>query len=240
MKKMIAPSILSADFSELGTEVQKITEAGADFVHVDVMDGHFVPNLTIGMTVVKSLKPRSKLPLDVHLMIEKPEKFIREFIQAGSDFLTLHVEAMDDHKPSFKDELGKSEHSPSISEQMIKNLKLIRELGCKAGITLRPGTAIVAVKPYLSLVDLVLVMTVEPGFGGQSFMDDQVEKIKQLQQWRTQGLGNYLIEVDGGIDPQTAQICWQAGADILVAGSAVFKGEKTIENYRSNIERLKK
>ncbi len=227
MKKMIAPSILSADFSELGTEVNKITEAGADLVHVDVMDGHFVPNLTIGMTVVKSLKPRSSLPLDVHLMIEKPEKFIREFIKAGSDYLTLHVE-------SVVDEPGKS-----AAEQLTENLKLIRELGCKPGITLRPRTSIETLKPYLSLVDLVLVMTVEPGFGGQSFMHDQVDKIKSLYQWRSEGLGKYLIEVDGGVDSQTAPICWQAGADILVAGSAVFKGEKTAANYRENIERLK-
>ena len=218
MKKMIAPSILSANFAKLGEEIQMVTDASADFIHVDVMDGHFVPNLTIGMGVVKSIKPVSKIPLDVHLMIERPEKYIREFILAGSDYLTLHVESTD---------------------QLTENLKLIRSLGSKPGITLRPKTSIEDVKPYLNLVELVLVMTVEPGFGGQSFMHDQIEKIKTLKSWRDKGLGNYLIEVDGGIDPVTSKLCWNAGADILVAGSAVFKGEKTIENYRKNIEGLK-
>lgn len=216
MKKMIAPSILSADFSKLGEEIKTVTQAGADLIHVDVMDGHFVPNLTMGMAVVKSID--SVLPLDVHLMIEKPEKFIREFIKAGSDYLTLHVES---------------------TIQMTENLKLIRDLHCKPGITLRPKTNIEDIKKYLNLVDLVLVMTVEPGFGGQSFMNEQLEKIKTLKSWRDQGLGDYLIEVDGGIDAETSKLCWAAGADILVAGSAVFKGEKTIENYEKNIERLK-
>ncbi len=218
MKKMIAPSILSADFARLGEEIQMVTMAGADWIHVDVMDGHFVPNLTIGMGVVKSIKPASKIPLDVHLMIEKPEKYIREFISAGSDYLTLHVES---------------------TQNMTENLKLIRELGCKAGITLRPKTSIEDIQPYLNLVDLVLVMTVEPGFGGQSFMHDQVDKIRQLNTFRKQGLGNFLIEVDGGVDSKTATICWESGADVLVAGSAVFKGEKSIENYKINIEVLK-
>lgn len=218
MKKMIAPSILSADFAKLGEEIQMVTVAGADFIHVDVMDGHFVPNLTIGMGVVKSIKPISKLPLDVHLMIEKPEKYIHEFVLAGSDYLTLHVES---------------------TTLMLENLKLIRELGCKAGITLRPKTDVNEIKKYLNLVDLVLVMTVEPGFGGQSFMQDQLEKIKTLKVWRDLGLRNYLIEVDGGVDPVTSKLCWDAGADILVAGSAVFKGEKSVENYQTNIEGLK-
>ena len=199
MKKMIAPSILSADFAKLGEEIQMVTSAGADWIHVDVMDGHFVPNLTIGMGVVKAIKPISKIPLDVHLMIEKPEKYIREFISSGSQYLTLHVES---------------------TENMTENLKLIRELGCKAGITLRPKTSIEDIKPFLSLVDLVLVMTVEPGFGGQSFMHDQVEKIRQLNSFRKQGLGNFLIEVDGGVDAKTAAICWDAGADVLVMGTA--------------------
>jgi ribulose-phosphate 3-epimerase len=218
MKKMIAPSILSADFARLGEEIQMVTDSGADWIHVDVMDGHFVPNLTIGMGVVKSIKPISKIPLDVHLMIEKPEKFIREFIKAGSDYLTLHVES---------------------THQMEENLKLIRELGCKSGITLRPKTDINEVKKYLHLVDLVLVMTVEPGFGGQSFMHEQLDKIKILKSWRDESLGNYLIEVDGGVDPVTSKLCWDAGANVLVAGSAVFKGDKTIANYRKNIEGLK-
>jgi ribulose-phosphate 3-epimerase len=216
--RRIAPSILSANFARLGEEIEMVTSAGAAFIHVDVMDGHFVPNLTIGMAVVKSLKPIATIPLDVHLMIEKPEKYIREFISSGSDYLTLHVESTD---------------------QLLENLKLIRELGAKPGITLKPKTNLDEIKKFLHLVDLVLVMTVEPGFGGQSFMHDQVTKIKTLKAWRDQGLGSYLIEVDGGIDAVTSKLCWDAGADVLVAGSAVFKGEKSIKNYHKNIELLK-
>ncbi len=217
-KVLVAPSILSADFSELRNEMNKVTEAGADWLHVDVMDGNFVPNLTLGMPIVKSIKPHAKIPLDVHLMIERPERYIEEFIKAGSDFLTLHVE------------------STSVLEE---SLKKIRTLGAKAGITLRPKTRLEDIKPYLSLVDLVLVMTVEPGFGGQSFMQEQVKKISQLKKWREEGLGSYLIEVDGGIAEATAQVCIEAGADVLVAGSAVFKGEKTVSNYKINIEKLR-
>lgn len=217
-KVLVAPSILSADFSDLKTEMQKVTDAGADWLHVDVMDGHFVPNLTIGMPVVKAIKPHARIPLDVHLMIDNPEKYIEDFIKAGSDYLTLHVE----------------------STQVLKeSLQKIKSLGCKAGITLRPKTYIEDVKPYLHLVDLVLVMTVEPGFGGQSFMADQVKKVSTLKKWRDEKVGNYLIEVDGGVAADTAAICIEAGADVLVAGSAVFKGEKSVENYRSNIAKLR-
>lgn len=217
-KVLIAPSLLSADFSELAVEIKKVTEAGADWLHVDVMDGNFVPNLTLGMPIIKSLKPHAKIPLDVHLMIEKPERYIESFIAAGAQYLTLHIES---------------------TAEMEASLKKIRSLGCKAGITLRPVTSLEKIKPYLHLVDLVLVMTVEPGFGGQSFMIEQVEKIKTLKTWREQGAGKYLIEVDGGVAADTAQICIEAGADVLVAGSAVFKGEKTVENYRRNIDLLK-
>lgn len=217
-KILVAPSILSADFSDLRTEMNKVTEAGADWLHVDVMDGNFVPNLTLGMPIVKSIKPHAKIPLDVHLMIDRPERYIEEFIRAGSDYLTLHVE------------------STNVLEE---SLKKIRTLGAKAGITLRPKTKLEDIKPYLKLVDLVLVMTVEPGFGGQSFMTEQVEKIRQLKKWREEGLGNYLIEVDGGVAEGTVKVCIDAGADVLVAGSAVFKGEKTVENYRNNIQKLR-
>lgn len=217
-KHFIAPSILSADFANLELEIKNITEAGADFIHVDVMDGHFVPNLTIGMPVVAAIKPKAKLPLDVHLMIEQPEKYIEKFIQAGSDYLTLHVESTTTLEPS---------------------LKKIRSLGCKAGITARPGTALEKITPYLHLVDLVLVMTVEPGFGGQKFMAQQLDKVRELKRIREEKKLNYLIEVDGGINAETSKSCWEAGADILVAGSAVFSGPKTIENYRNNIEKMK-
>ncbi|MEQ1721913.1 MAG: ribulose-phosphate 3-epimerase [Pseudobdellovibrio sp.] len=217
-KVLVAPSILSADFSDLRNEMNKVTEAGADWLHIDVMDGNFVPNLTLGMPIVKSIKPHAKIPLDVHLMIERPERYIEEFISAGSDYLTLHVE------------------STSVLEE---SLKKIRSLGAKAGITLKPKTKLVDIKPYLALVDLVLVMTVEPGFGGQSFMQEQVNKISELKKWREEGLGNYLIEVDGGVAEGTVKVCLDAGADVLVAGSAVFKGEKTVANYKSNIEKLR-
>jgi ribulose-phosphate 3-epimerase len=151
-------------------------------------------------------------------MIERPERYIEEFIKAGSEYLTLHVES---------------------TAVLGESLQKIRALGAKSGITLRPRTALEELKPFLKLADLVLVMTVEPGFGGQSFMNDQVEKIKTLKKWRDEGLGNYLIEVDGGIAPDTCKICIDAGADVLVAGSAVFKGEKTVGNYRANIQSLK-
>lgn len=216
--KKIAPSILSADFANLETEIQKVTTAGADWLHIDVMDGHFVPNITIGMPVVQSLKPKSKIPLDVHLMIDHPEKYIEQFIQAGSDYLTLHVES---------------------TTQMKDNLKKIHSLGGRAGITARPGAALESLKPFLHLVDLVLIMTVEPGFGGQKFMSSQLEKIKELDQLRKKNSWNYLIEVDGGVNSETAALCWDAGADVLVAGSAVFRGASTVENYQLNIESLK-
>jgi len=218
-KKMIAPSILSADFADLKNEIDKVVAAGADFLHVDVMDGHFVPNLTIGMPVVKSLKPHAKKPLDVHLMIEQPEKYVDQFIDAGSDYLTLHVES---------------------THQMSELLKKIKSRGVKPGITLRPKTSLDLIKPYLSMVDLVLVMSVEPGFGGQSFMPEQLDKVKELVQLRSENKYNYLIEIDGGVNEKTAGLCWAAGVDIAVAGSAVFTGEKTAENYKANIQQLVK
>lgn len=217
-KILIAPSLLSSDFADLKTEMARVTEAGADWLHVDVMDGSFVPNLTLGMPIVKAMKPYAKIPLDVHLMIDQPERYIEEFVRAGSDYLTLHVES---------------------TTVMKESLQKIRALGSKPGVTLRPRTSLDELKPFLPLVDLVLVMTVEPGFGGQSFMENQVEKIRTLKKWRSEGAGNYLIQVDGGVASGTSRICIDAGADVLVAGSAVFKGEKSVENYRKNIEVLK-
>lgn len=197
--KLIAPSILSADFANLEKEVRAVASAGADFIHVDVMDGHFVPNLTLGAPIVKSLKKVSPLPLDVHLMIEKPEKYIADFIAAGADILTLHVES---------------------TNQMSECLQSIRQAKVKTGITLRPKTSLKTIEPYLAEIDLVLVMTVEPGFGGQSFILDQVDKIEQLFQLRKQNGWSYQIEVDGGINDKTALYC--KNADIFVAGSYVF------------------
>lgn len=208
---LIAPSILSADFANLEKEIRSLESAGADWIHVDVMDGHFVPNLTIGPPVVKSLRPVTKLPLDVHLMIDKPENYIRDFVQSGADYITIHVEATNDPIAVFKK---------------------IKDLGCKSGISLKPGTDVKAIFPFLSFVDLVLVMTVEPGFGGQSFMHEQVDKIRLIREELNRIKHQAFIEVDGGINPQTAKECY--GADVLVAGSYIFKN-----NYKEAINLLK-
>ncbi|QDK44749.1 ribulose-phosphate 3-epimerase [Bdellovibrio sp. ZAP7] len=208
---MVAPSILSADFANLEKEVKAIAAAGADWAHVDVMDGHFVPNLTIGIPVVKALKKVSPIPLDVHLMITEPEKYVADFIKAGADYLTIHVEATKD--------------PASV-------LRQITALGAKAGITLRPGTSIDTVIPLLNLCDLVLVMTVEPGFGGQSFMHGQIAKISRLRQEISKQNLNCLIEVDGGINAETAKLCNEA--DVFVAGSYVFS-----QDYKKAIASLR-
>lgn len=210
-KKMVAPSILSADFANLEKEIKAVAAAGADWIHVDVMDGRFVPNITIGIPVVKSLKKISPVPLDVHLMIEEPERYVEDFIKAGSDYLTIHVESTKD---------------PAAV------LKRIRELGAKAGITLRPRTSVNDVLPLLPLCDLVLVMTVEPGFGGQSFMHDQIQKISALRAAISQQGLKTLIEVDGGITDETAKLCHEA--DVFVAGSYVFG-----RDYKEAVQNLK-
>lgn len=196
----IAPSLLSADFSNLQAEVQRVAQAGADWLHVDVMDGHFVPNITIGPVVVQSLKKISPLPLDVHLMIENPEFYAEAFCKAGADYLTFHIEAT--KKPA-------------------EFIQKIKSLGSKVGITLRPRTAVEEILPWIDSVDLVLVMTVEPGFGGQSFMQDQVAKIQRLRQWIDQRQLSTLLEVDGGVNDQTVQFCQDC--DVLVAGSFIFQ-----------------
>ena len=195
-KIQIAPSILSADFGHLADEIRSVEASGCDIIHVDVMDGHFVPNLTIGPVVIRGIRKVTKLPLDVHLMIEDPIKSIADYRKAGADWITVHVEAASDVKLA---------------------LQTIRQLGAKAGISLRPGTSIDKIYPFLDLLDLVLIMTVEPGFGGQSFMPEMMDKVNQLRS-RFQG----LISVDGGVNAETAPICAAAGADILVAGTAVF------------------
>ncbi len=208
----IAPSLLSADFANLQSEVLRVANAGADWLHVDVMDGHFVPNITIGPVVVQSLKKMSPLPLDVHLMIENPEFYVEAFCKAGADYLTFHIEATKD---------------PQALIQKIKSF------GAKVGITLRPRTAVEEILPWVSMVDLVLVMTVEPGFGGQSFMHDQVDKIQRLRQWIDQKQLPVLIEVDGGVNDQTVQFCQDC--DVLVAGSFIFQRDAV-----SAIQALKK
>lgn len=210
MKTIVAPSLLSSDFANLSNEIKKVTEAGADWLHVDVMDGHFVKNITIGPPVVASIKKASTLPLDVHLMIEKPENFIEAFAKAGADILTIHVESTQNPK---------------------KVIEQIRAHNVKPGVTLRPKTPIKELDPYLGIVDLVLIMTVEPGFGGQNFLHDQVEKIKYVKEHSRPDL---WVEVDGGINNETAQICKDAGANVLVAGSYIFGN-----NYGTAIENLR-
>ena len=200
----IAPSILSADFANLERDIHDLEKNGADWVHVDIMDGIFVPNISIGIPVVKALRPVTDLPLDVHLMIDRPIRYVEEFIKAGADWLTIHVEA-------------------DQPQNTLAALDRIRELGCKAGLVLKPKTPAEAAIPYLEKCDMILVMTVEPGFGGQKFMADQMPKIKKLREMLDQVNPACVIEVDGGVDAVTHAVCKENGAEVLVAGSAYFK-----------------
>lgn len=199
----IAPSILSADFSKLGDEVKQVKDGGADYVHFDVMDGNFVPNISIGLPVLQSLRKATDMLIDVHLMIDKPNRYVKQFCAAGADILTFHIES-------------------DREENIYAAIAEAHKLNKKAGITLRPGTDISAIIPLLKEVDLVLVMTVEPGFSGQRFMADQVQKIASLRRYIDDNGLDCKIEVDGGIDVDSAPLVKAAGADILVAGSAVF------------------
>ncbi len=212
----IAPSILSADFARLGEEVRAVTEAGADYIHIDVMDGHFVPNITIGPDVVKALRPHSDLPFDVHLMISPVEPYVPRFAEAGADIVTVHPEA---------------------GPHLHRTLQLIKSLGKKAGVSLNPGTPVEAVDNVLDEVDLVLVMTVNPGFGGQAFIASQLEKIRALRARIEARNLDIALEVDGGINPETGAQAVAAGADVLVAGSATFEGGPSA--YEANIRRLR-
>ena len=208
-KILIAPSILSADFSKLGQEIKDVEKALADWIHVDVMDGHFVPNLTIGPVVVKSIRPMTKLPLDVHLMIENPEKYIESFARAGADIITFHIESEDEAK---------------------EVIKLIRYFKKKVGVSIRPKTEIESIEPILAMVDMVLVMTVEPGFAGQGFISDCLPKIEDLRK-----VFKKDIQVDGGINASTAADVRASGANVIVAGTAVFG----TEDYAAAIKGLR-
>ena len=215
IKKIIAPSILSADFSRLGEEVAAIERGGADWVHVDVMDGHFVPNITIGPPVVASIRKITKLPLDVHLMIQDPDKYIEKFAKAGADIITVHVET---------------------SPHLHRSVQFIKDQGCKAGVSLNPATSLATLDHILSEVDMVLLMTVNPGFGGQEFIPSVLPKIKRLREKISEkGIG-VDIEVDGGVNINTISKVAQAGGNIFVAGNAVF----TTPDYGKTISELRR
>lgn len=208
----ISPSILSADFANLQKDIAVVENAGVEYIHVDVMDGNFVPNITFGPNVVQAIRPHTKLVLDVHLMIQQPEKFIKDFAKAGADILMVHVES--------------TLHLHGVLQE-------IKKLGVKAGVVINPATPVCLIEPVLTMVDQVLVMTVNPGFGGQSFIPECLEKIQQLATLRKEKQLTFEIEVDGGINEKTAVLCQQAGADVFVAGSFIYNSKNPAEKVQA-------
>lgn len=212
--KKIAPSLLSADFCYLGRDIQMLEKAGADVLHVDVMDGHFVPNITIGIPVLQAIKQYATIPCDVHLMIEQPERYVEDFVKAGADYLTVHLEAC---------------------THLHRTLQHIRSLGCRSGVALNPHTPVSAIEEVLEEVDMILVMSVNPGFGGQSFIPKTLDKVKKIKQMLiNRGLGNVEIEIDGGVKLNNIKEVADAGVDIIVSGSGIFNGkvEETIAEMK--------
>ena len=213
---LIAPSILAADFSRLADEVRRVEEAGADWIHCDIMDGHFVDNISFGPGIVAIVRKLTNLPLDVHLMIEYADHYLPRFIEAGANSITVHVE-------------------PESKHDVAKTLEQIRGGGCRAGLTLNPATPFALLEPFLSQLDLLLIMTVHPGFGGQSFRSEQMEKVRRARDWKTKNNPALDIEVDGGINPVTARVSIESGANVLVAGTSIFKSE----DYATEIRALR-
>ncbi|MCM2139356.1 ribulose-phosphate 3-epimerase [Vagococcus fluvialis] len=207
----IAPSILSADFANLERDIRLVDKKGADYIHVDVMDGQFVPNITLGANIVSAIRPVTKLPLDVHLMVQDPERFIEDFAKAGSDIITVHQES---------------------TVHIHRAMQMIKNCGVKAGVVINPGTPVSAIEEVLPLADLVLIMTVNPGFGGQAFISECLTKVERLNELRKEKGYTYEIEIDGGVDDKTAPLCVQAGADVLVAGSYVYNSPDVGERIK--------